>query len=172
LPDVRPRRQVFSGDNLDSELYARRKLKEKQQEEEIEEKGLAPVGSLMFSEVERRIDTIEFRSCFAHGIWGSEVDHTWRCQVERKEGLLGPFYWFIKAVSQFCSFQQHKDATTRLAPGDMISVNPEAIRFFKRPYGEYDDVNARKPMSLTRPKQMQNKLQRALSNLKQSLIHR
>lgn len=69
LPDVRPRRQVFSGDNLDLELYARRKLKEKQQEEEIEEKGLAPVGSLMFSEVERRIDTIVFRSCFAHSIY-------------------------------------------------------------------------------------------------------
>ena len=28
----------------------------------------------------------------------------------------------------------------------MISVNPEAIRFFKRPNGEYDDVNARKPI--------------------------
>ena len=69
LPDVRPRRQVFSGDNLDLELYARRKLKEKKQEEEIEEKGLAPVGSLMFSEVERRIDTVVFRSCFAHSIY-------------------------------------------------------------------------------------------------------
>ena len=69
LPDVRPRRQVFSGDNLDLELYARRKLKEKKQEEETEEKGLAPVGSLMFSEVERRIDTVVFRSCFAHSIY-------------------------------------------------------------------------------------------------------
>ena len=69
MPDVRPRRQVFSGDNLDLELYARRKVKEKQQEEEIEAKGLAPVGSLMFSEVERRIDTVVFRSCFAHSIY-------------------------------------------------------------------------------------------------------
>jgi ribosomal protein S4 len=69
LPDVRPRRQVFSGDNLDLELYARRKLKEKKEEEETEEKGLAPVGSLMFSEVERRIDTVVFRSCFAHSIY-------------------------------------------------------------------------------------------------------
>jgi hypothetical protein len=34
------------GNNL---LYAHHKLKEKPQEEEIEEKGLAPVGSLMFS---------------------------------------------------------------------------------------------------------------------------
>jgi hypothetical protein len=28
----------------------------------------------------------------------------------------------------------------------MISVNPEAIRFFKPPNGEYDDVNARMPI--------------------------
>ena len=28
----------------------------------------------------------------------------------------------------------------------MISVNPEAIRFFKPPNGEYDDVNAREPI--------------------------
>lgn len=69
LPDVRPRRQVFSGDNLDLELYARRKLKEKKDEEEIAKKGMAPVGSLMFSEVERRIDTVVFRSCFAHSIY-------------------------------------------------------------------------------------------------------
>ena len=69
MPDVRPRRQVFSGDNLDLELYARRKLKEKKDEEEIAKKGMAPVGSLMFSEVERRIDTVVFRSCFAHSIY-------------------------------------------------------------------------------------------------------
>jgi ribosomal protein S4 len=69
LPDVRPRRQIFSGDNLNLELYARRKLKEKQLEGEIQVKGLAPVGSLMFSEVERRIDTVVFRSCFAHSIY-------------------------------------------------------------------------------------------------------
>jgi len=126
LPDVRPRRQVFSGDNLDLELYARRKLREKQQEEEIEEKGLAPVGSLMFSEVERRIDTIVFRSCFAHSIYEAR-----RLIIHGDVKLNG---------------KKHMNATTRLAPGDMISVNPEAIRFFKPPNGEYDDVNAKKPI--------------------------
>lgn len=30
---------------------------------------MAPVGSLMFQEVERRIDTIVFRSCFAESIY-------------------------------------------------------------------------------------------------------
>ena len=140
LPDVRPRRQVFSGDNLDLELYARRKLKEKRQEEEIEEKGLAPVGSLMFSEVERRIDTIVFRSCFAHSIYEAR-----RLIIHGDVKLNGKKVWALLSIYQscfsFCSFQKHTNATTRLAPGDMISVNPEAIRFFKRPNGEYDDIN-------------------------------
>ena len=48
---------------------------------------------------------------------------------------------FIELLKLFHIFQQHTNATTRLAPGDMISVNPEAIRFFKQPNGEYDDVN-------------------------------
>lgn len=36
---------------------------------------------------------------------------------------------------------QHQNANTRLAPGDMVSVNPSAIRFFKPQNGAYDDVN-------------------------------
>lgn len=40
----------------------------KKQEEE-DGKGLAPVGSLMFSELERRIDFIIFRSCLAHSVY-------------------------------------------------------------------------------------------------------
>jgi len=70
LPDVRPRRKTAVGDDKAGlEEYARRKVREKELEEEIEQKGLAPVGSLMFSEVERRIDTFVFRCCFAHSIY-------------------------------------------------------------------------------------------------------
>jgi len=37
---------------------------------------------------------------------------------------------------------QHQNANTRLAPGDMVSVNPSAIRFFKPPNGNsWHDVN-------------------------------
>jgi hypothetical protein len=36
---------------------------------------------------------------------------------------------------------QHQNANTRLAPGDMVSVNPSAIRFFKPQNGAFDDVN-------------------------------
>jgi len=67
---VRPRRKAVVGDDkANLEEYARRKVREKELEDEIEQKGLAPVGSLMFSEVERRIDTFVFRCCFAHSIY-------------------------------------------------------------------------------------------------------
>ena len=85
LPDVRPRRQIFSGDNLNLELYARRKAKETKQ-------GLGPVGSLMFFEVERRIDTVVFRSFFAHS------NYTRRCLAEWKEGLFVDSDPFIRML--------------------------------------------------------------------------
>lgn len=74
IPDVRPRRAVFAGDDkLDLEEFAKRKLqareKEKELEDEIARKGMAPVGSLMFTEVERRLDVFVFRCCFAHSVY-------------------------------------------------------------------------------------------------------
>lgn len=54
------------------DMFARRKAhaeKEKKRLAEEERKGMAPVGSLMFSEVERRIDTFLFRCCFAHSVY-------------------------------------------------------------------------------------------------------
>ena len=49
------------------------------------------------------------------------------------------------------SFFQHARANTRLAPGDMVSVDPDAMRFFKPPHGPFDDVNA--PDSVRKPKE-------------------
>lgn len=74
IPDVRPRRAVFAGDDkLDLEEFAQRKLQAKEKErlleEEIGEKGMAPVGSLMFAEVERRLDVFVFRCCFTHSVY-------------------------------------------------------------------------------------------------------
>lgn len=70
IPDVRPRRAVMAGDDADSLAeYARRKARAQASEEAIAKKGMPPVGSLMFSEVERRIDTVVFRSCFAESIY-------------------------------------------------------------------------------------------------------
>jgi ribosomal protein S4 len=45
---------------------AERELKRQQEDERH---ALAPVGSLMFGEVERRIDVFLFRSCFAHSVY-------------------------------------------------------------------------------------------------------
>ena len=69
LPDVRPRRQVLGDDKAYLQEFALRKKKEKDEEELIAKKGLAPVGSLMFSEVERRLDVFVFRCCFAHSVY-------------------------------------------------------------------------------------------------------
>ena len=44
-------------------------MREKELEDEIENRGMAPVGSLMFSEVERRLDVFVFRCCFAHSVY-------------------------------------------------------------------------------------------------------
>jgi len=69
LPDVRPRRQVIGDDKSYLQEFALRRKKEKDEEELIVKKGLAPVGSLMFSEVERRLDVFVFRCCFAHSVY-------------------------------------------------------------------------------------------------------
>jgi ribosomal protein S4 len=103
--------------------------KEIKRREEEASKGLAPVGSLMFSEVERRIDVVIFRSCLAHSVYEA------RRMVVHGNVLLNG-----KKVSRgyFCPCRQkgnrqsqHQNANTRLAPGDMVTVDPEAIRFLQ-----------------------------------------
>ena len=37
------------------------------------EEGMAPVGTMMFSEVERRLDVLVFRSCFASSVWQAKA---------------------------------------------------------------------------------------------------
>lgn len=64
---MRPRRKVSDITVLNE--FAKRNVKEKELEDEIETKGMAPVGSLMFSEVERRLDVFVFRCCFVHSVY-------------------------------------------------------------------------------------------------------
>jgi len=85
--------------------------KERKRKEEEERKGMAPVGSLMFSEVERRIDVVIFRSCLAHSVYEA------RRLVIHGDVLLNG--------------KKHQNANTRLAPGDMVTVDPKAIRFLQ-----------------------------------------
>jgi ribosomal protein S4 len=70
---------------------AQRELKRRGEEEE---KGLAPVGSLMFGEVERRIDVFIFRCCFAHSVYEA------RRLVVHGDVLLNG-----KKVSELCGLQ-------------------------------------------------------------------
>jgi ribosomal protein S4 len=49
---------------LDKDAKVRRKEIDGEDQEE-----LPPVGSLMFSEVERRIDVVIFRACLAHSVY-------------------------------------------------------------------------------------------------------
>ncbi|KAJ8582485.1 alpha-L RNA-binding motif-containing protein [Rhizopogon salebrosus TDB-379] len=113
LPDVRPRQHPLST-NGDLDAFAGRteqleRAKKRAYEEKM--KGLAPVGSLMLAEVERRIDVFMFRCCFAHSVYEAR-----RLVIHGSVLLNG---------------KKHTDANTRLAPGDMISVDPAAIRFLQ-----------------------------------------
>ncbi|KAI0794886.1 alpha-L RNA-binding motif-containing protein [Abortiporus biennis] len=112
LPDVRPHRKVAEAISLNK--WAKRNdpaSSEERRKREEEVKGLAPVGSLMFSEVERRIDVVIFRACLAHSVYEA------RRLVIHGDVLLNG--------------KKHQNANTRLAPGDMVSVDPKAIRFLQ-----------------------------------------
>ena len=69
IPDVRPRKAIMGDDKNALEEYAGRKKREKEYEEDEQKRGMAPVGSLVLAEVERRIDVVVFRSCFAHSVY-------------------------------------------------------------------------------------------------------
>ncbi|OCB91535.1 alpha-L RNA-binding motif-containing protein [Sanghuangporus baumii] len=91
--------------------------KDAQREQNLKEEedllAQAPVASLMYEEVERRIDVFIFRCCFAHSVYDARrmVIHGWVKLNGRK----------------------HTNANTRIAPGDMVSVDPEAINFLQKP---------------------------------------
>ncbi|KAG1855992.1 hypothetical protein F4604DRAFT_1628451 [Suillus subluteus] len=115
LPDVRPRQHAPSS-NGDLDAFAGRTEyleRRKKKASDEKRKGLAPVGSLMLAEVERRIDVFIFRCCFAHSVYEAR-----RLVVHGSVLLNG---------------KKHTNANARLAPGDMVSVDPAAIRFLQEP---------------------------------------
>ncbi|KAG2071212.1 hypothetical protein BDR04DRAFT_1098580 [Suillus decipiens] len=103
LPDVRPRQHALSS-NGDLDAFAGRteqleRAKKKAYDEQ--RKGLAPVGSLMLAEVERRIDVFIFRCCFAHSVYEVRI--------------------LVIHGSILLNGKKHTNANTRLAPGGTIS---------------------------------------------------
>jgi len=117
--------------------FALRNEKEKELEEEIEKRGMAPVGSLMFSEVERRLDVFLFRCCFAHSVYEARRLIIHGCVTLNGQKV---FYMSLYLVQFLISSLKHSRPNTRLAPGDMVHLDPKSIRFFKEPQGDYDNV--------------------------------
>jgi ribosomal protein S4 len=83
LPDVRPRQHSLpTNDDLDAFAGHTEQL-ERAKKRAYEEtmKGLAPVGSLMLAEVERRIDVFVFQCCFARSVYDAQrfVNHGPSC---------------------------------------------------------------------------------------------
>ncbi|KAL5521072.1 hypothetical protein ACEPAG_8994 [Sanghuangporus baumii] len=140
LPDVRPRtsriassasaaasssslsgtnsRKGFAGmDDVQALMKWANRDRDAQREESLKKEedllAQAPVASLMYEEVERRIDVFVFRCCFAHSVYDARrmVIHGW-----------------VKLNGR-----RHTNANTRIAPGDMVSVDPEAISFLHKP---------------------------------------
>ncbi|KZV96398.1 alpha-L RNA-binding motif-containing protein [Exidia glandulosa HHB12029] len=108
LPDVRDRVKDTTSNLLSfagrrEDLHRIKKLRENE-----EEQAHAPVGSLMWSEIERRIDTVIFRACLTHSVY-----HARELVIHRHVKLNGTI---------------HNNPNTRLAPGDMVTVNPDAIQ--------------------------------------------
>ncbi|GAA5925864.1 mitochondrial 37S ribosomal protein uS4m NAM9 [Sporobolomyces koalae] len=66
-----------------------------------------PLASMMFAEVEKRLDTVVFRCCFADSVYKAR-----QLVVHGKVKLNG---------------QKVTDANIKLQPGDLISVEPEAV---------------------------------------------
>ncbi|KAI8973121.1 hypothetical protein BD414DRAFT_499195 [Trametes punicea] len=123
LPDVRPPEASSAESTVELNKWALRDRpaeKAAKQAEEEKRKGLAPVGSLMFSEVERRIDVVIFRACFAHSVYDA-----------RRMVIHG---------SVLLNGKKHTNPNTRLAPGDMVSVDPKAIRFLQHRPEPAEDV--------------------------------
>ncbi|GAA6012030.1 hypothetical protein JCM11491_000145 [Sporobolomyces phaffii] len=77
-----------------------------------------PLASMMFAEVEKRLDTVVFRCCFADSVYKAR-----QMVIHGKVKVNG---------------QKVTDANVKLQPGDLISVDPEAIPTLRR-------VKARKP---------------------------
>ncbi|GAA5850754.1 hypothetical protein JCM5353_000221 [Sporobolomyces roseus] len=77
-----------------------------------------PLASMMFAEVEKRLDTVVFRCCFADSVYKAR-----QLVIHGKVKLNG---------------QKVTDANIKLQPGDLISVEPEAVSTLYR-------TKARKP---------------------------
>ncbi|KAG8715412.1 mitochondrial 37S ribosomal protein nam9 [Ceratobasidium sp. 395] len=128
LPDTRPSSSTSASSPVHE--YAGRK-----QQRRLGEQQPTPVTSLMLVEVERRIDVFLFRCCFATSAWQAR-----QLVVHGK----------VKLNGKKCT-----NPNTPLNPGDMVSVDPEAIdmlRPVKAPVEETADNAASEEQKTPEPK--------------------
>jgi S4 domain len=122
LPDVRPRRgQTEDYTNqlsrwaklpkaVDKDAKARR-----QEIDGEEQEDLPPVGSFMFSEVERRIDVVIFRACLAHSVYDARrmVIHGYVLLNGKKVCQHRPLYRIASINTVAASKREHSPRTRR-----------------------------------------------------------
>ncbi|KAI5453351.1 hypothetical protein NCC49_005830 [Naganishia albida] len=111
---VRPSRETASmvaGRTRDSA-----RVLEERNRLEKERSGRVPIGTMLYREVERRLDVLVFRACFATSVWQAR-----QMVVHRKVSLNGRI---------------ENNPNIRLNPGDMFSVEPSAILMLSKPAGE------------------------------------
>ncbi|KAL8281367.1 hypothetical protein RQP46_006401 [Phenoliferia psychrophenolica] len=77
------------------------------------EEARVPLASMMFAEVEKRIDTVVFRCCFADSVYRARM-----MVVHGNVKLNG---------------KKHMDPNTKLQPGDLISIDPSAVTTLQPP---------------------------------------
>ncbi|WVF71960.1 hypothetical protein IAT40_006770 [Kwoniella sp. CBS 6097] len=78
-----------------------------------EKDSKAPIGTMLFADVERRLDVLIFRACFAQSVWEAR-----RYVVQGHVKLNG---------------QQIRNPNVMLEPGDLFSVDPKAIVMLQPP---------------------------------------
>ncbi|OCF36424.1 nam9 protein [Kwoniella heveanensis CBS 569] len=78
-----------------------------------EKDSKAPIGTMLFADVERRLDVLIFRACFAQSVWEAR-----RYVVQGHVKLNG---------------QQVRNPNVMLEPGDLFSVDPKAIVMLQPP---------------------------------------
>ncbi|OBZ77452.1 37S ribosomal protein S4-like protein [Grifola frondosa] len=137
LPDVRSDSPKAAAPSIGLNRWALKdKVADREQKrlEAEQTKGLAPVGSMMFMEVERRVDVFIFRACFAHSVYEA------RRMVIHGDVLLNG--------------RKHTNPNTRLAPGDMISVDPKAIRFLQASAAPKEEEEVKEVKEETKPEEV------------------
>lgn len=100
------------------------RAEEEKARKQKERESRTPIGTMMFREVERRLDVLVFRACFATSVWQAR-----QMVVHRKVRVNGEIV---------------NNPNIRLQPGDLFSVDPAAIPMLARPHSLKEESSVEK----------------------------